>query len=132
MFIFILVLTYFVCLKSFFLDLTFLGPVHTCTNSHIHTHRVHGTVFNFTNFIITTTIIFFCLDSKKLQRLHSHFQNFVRRKNIPCLSFGETLKTKISKTLPKILLVSTQSSGVSLKSACSLSNTFFLVFLFST
>lgn len=49
-------------------------------------------------------------DSKKLQRLHSHFQNFVRRKNIPCLSFGETLKTKISKTLPKILLVSTQSS----------------------
>ncbi|XP_076447448.1 protein SERAC1-like [Babylonia areolata] len=49
-------------------------------------------------------------DSPHLKRLHEHFKQFVENDGIPCMSFGEQLKTNLRKTLPKILLVPPQSS----------------------
>ncbi|KAL8613066.1 hypothetical protein ACOMHN_008835 [Nucella lapillus] len=50
-------------------------------------------------------------DSPHLSRLHEHFKQFVEQNSIPCLSFGEQLKTRLGKTLPQVLLVPPQASN---------------------
>ena len=52
-------------------------------------------------------------DSPHLHQLHDYFTHFIETHSIPCLSFGEMNKTKFRKTLPKLLLVPTESSGMS-------------------
>ena len=51
-------------------------------------------------------------DSPHLHQLHDYFTHFIETHGIPCLSFGEMNKTKFRKTLPKLLLVPTESSGM--------------------
>ncbi|KAK7102140.1 protein SERAC1-like [Littorina saxatilis] len=58
--------------------------------------------------------------SPHLDRLHEHFRCFVDTNSIPCLSFGEQLKTQFRKTLPRLLLVPPESSDPGVGEFCSL------------
>ncbi|RUS80376.1 hypothetical protein EGW08_011873 [Elysia chlorotica] len=49
--------------------------------------------------------------SEKLHTLHERFLNFVSDKNIPCLSFGENIKTPVGSHLPDIWMVPPESSN---------------------
>ncbi|XP_013088301.2 protein SERAC1-like isoform X1 [Biomphalaria glabrata] len=48
--------------------------------------------------------------SPKLAALHDNFVKFVQKNSVPCLSFGENVKTTFGRPLPKLLVVPSDSS----------------------
>ncbi|GFR83319.1 serine active site containing 1 [Elysia marginata] len=49
--------------------------------------------------------------SEKLHNLHERFLKLMKNRSIPCLSFGENIKTPIGLHLPDIWMVPPESSN---------------------
>ena len=59
----------------------------------------------------STETFFSFSGSEKLRNLHRRFVILMAEKNIPCLSFGENIKTPVGLHLPDIWMVPPESSS---------------------